>query len=491
MGIIKGSVDPGYSEIFDQAAQFLGGSSTPMTAGDSYTVNIGGNRGATAITPWRLTDAEYLEIPREMLRPELVSNNPGTQFEIVSQLTDQENAAIQRMVLQNMRDNPGRSHAEAVLDVADSIPLCGTIDPATGNVQMRPFLERINDASIVEAQVPFFRVAYSRQIIRQPFVKGKASTLVMKTRVPNPWADVLSFFTERFEGSARISNVGQSQMVHNINLPVKTGTGQLLSNMVNLMVDWEAVYADQRYGGLHGNFLTSRSLSTQESYADFVLDLLHNILIYFGNPSSNFEGLLQQTVEETWSADSLDDIKNDGSNASQGVAMIKVLYKIFSDLLVSTSFIGYDIAVNCSPQMYSALEFTIGNDQFHLKSPLSIIKKNFTDSDIKAMGVSGTQVSTVNDLLDRVSFNVDPMLGPNTPMNPYATDLTFIVLRKLKSDNGPSQDTVYAPTAIEKAVVPTVMAGNRYGNGKTTFKRIGSIIAPFTGTVKIIRGLGI
>lgn len=494
MYISKGSIDKRYSGVFDQLNYFLGGLETESFYGaDNAVVHIGGNYGQTAVTEDSVRNAEVLQFPRDMFNTEVVVNDTGVVFDTTMNLTKEERRAIDRMVTRDMQSNPGRPYKEALVQLLDSMQMMGTFNSRTRQIDVKPFIAGVNDSAFVTRQVPFFNVTYSPVIFEQPMVQGRALNLVKKTRVPNPWANSISFWTGRFEGSARVNAVGSSQLQHNVNLPVKTGSGQIITDLINFMIDWEHVITDHsRFGGLQGNNLSSRIITSQEKYADFALEQLHNILIYFGNPESGFEGLIQQTTEEQWADDSLTEIQNDGSNTSQGVAMIKVWYKFLADLLKDTSFIAEDIVVNCSPDMYAALMFTIGNDQFHLKSPLSILQKNFTDSDLKTMGMPGTQVETIHRLVDQVKFNVDPMLAPNTPMNPYNSDLMFLVMRKLKSDIVmQNNNTVFAPEAISKMVVPTMRGPNRYGNGRTTIKRVGGIVAPYSDTIKVVRGMGV
>jgi hypothetical protein len=82
------------------------------------------------------------------------------------------------------------------------------------------------------------------------------------------------------------------------------------------------------------------------------------------------------------------------------------------------------------------------------------------------------------------------MLAPNTAWNPEDSDLMFITLPSVQSEMEDMTDLIMAPVAIENYILPNVWPG-RDGLLRTMLKRVGSLIAPVDGLIKIVRGFGV
>jgi hypothetical protein len=121
------------------------------------------------------------------------------------------------------------------------------------------------------------------------------------------------------------------------------------------------------------------------------------------------------------------------------------------------------------------------SDIYNPMNPLTIIADNFKDSFVVSSSEFGKGVS-------QYRLVSDPFCAANTPWNTQASDLMFITFPTLKSALDPIESSVIAPVAIENFILPSFP--QRDGLQRTMLKRMGSLIAPVTGTIKIVRGFG-
>jgi hypothetical protein len=86
----------------------------------------------------------------------------------------------------------------------------------------------------------------------------------------------------------------------------------------------------------------------------------------------------------------------------------------------------------------------------------------------------------------------DSANGLYNPFNTDDTDLMYVTFPEFQSDleEGGLTDVVMAPVAISNMVLPYFYGNSRDGQGRTMLKRIGSVLCPVDGAVKIIRGIG-
>jgi hypothetical protein len=381
----------------------------------------------------------------------------------------------------------GLSFEVAKKQVYDSIPVMAYYDVKAGHYVAEPVVKKVNDAAIQNLQVPFWNVSYLNKVFKQPFMEGYAKHLVSTIGVPNIWADAISIYTETFEGFARIANVAKSTVEFNASQTVKNRAHQILSELVNMVIEYETNPQEGIYAGLDGNPLGSVLIGDREKYARLMLEQLYNALLYFGNPGSDFEGLAQIVAEETWPDAPLNYIWNDAANTTKGADAIEALNRMIGDMMEGLNYLPVAVRINVSPAAYKVLKWTMTNKNFNPVNPLSILANNFSSSEkiVTTMpSVAGNGIQTSYELVP------DPMLAPGTPWNPDDSDLMFITFPAVQSAMEGMTDLIMAPVAIENYILPNVWPG-RDGLLRTMLKRVGSVIAPVQGTVKIVRGFGV
>jgi hypothetical protein len=499
MGGILSAAKP-FEGFANKAEQYLAQMfPSNLEHGGIQQIHIGRNKDSTIQNRggFRVTGAasrmngNYLEVPDRMI-PSNILVDPytgNTQLEV--RVSDSVKNYIAEQTYTIM-DKQGISFEAAKKVVKDSIPFVGYYDTKVNHYVAEAVVRRVNDSAIQSLQVPYWNVSYLNKVFKQPIIAGYATNLVSKVGVPNIWADAISIYTETFEGIARMANVAKSTVEFNLNETVKNRSHQILSELVNLVVEYETSPQEGIYAGLNGNPLTSMMISDREKYARIMLEQLHNALIYFGNPGSDFDGLAQLTSEETWTGAPLNYIWNDPTNVTKGADAVEAVNKFIGDMLEGLNWLPVDVAINVSPTAFKVLKWSMQSKQFNPSSPLNILSANFNGSE----KMDGTYITkSGNDIQARYTMKSDPMLAASTPTNPNPfnpanSDLMYITFPAIQSEIEDMQDLVMAPTAIENYILPNVWPG-RDGLLRTMLKRIGSLIAPVEGTVKIIRGFGV
>lgn len=504
MSLINAS--PRFGGFAEKASAFLENSFPGQIDATSCRIHIGSNKDSAPglDAGYRLTGMArnaaplYMELPDKVLKKAMIANPDavmgGTQF--TNRISDSVKGFIQEAI--NGAMSKGKTFDEAKAAVYANIDLIGYRDPKTHEMVATPVIKGVNDADIINMQVPFWNISYLNRIFKQPMLKGYARHLVTEIGVPNIWADAVSIWTQSFEGMARIANVAKTTGQHNINEAAKTRTHQILSEFVNLVMDYETSPADQIYGGLSGNPLTNAAIGENEKYSRLMMEQLHNALIYFGDGAAGFDGLAQLTNEIQWSEAPFEYIYEDATNQTKGADMLEKLNYLIGGWLEELNFLPTKVRICCSPAMYKCLKWSLTSKVYNQNSPLKFINEAFDTNGQKFM--STTPVEKMDNFQRIYEFCADPMLaatdiskGIINPWNNNDTDLMYVTFPEFHSDmeDGGLTDVVMAPVAFENMVLPYFYGNSRDGQGRTMIKRIGSILCPVEGAVKIIRGIGV
>jgi hypothetical protein len=494
MGQIINAAKP-FESFADKAERFLAAQyPANFEQGGISKIHIGrnkdssvGNAGGFRITgPAVKANGNYLEVPDRMIPHNLLVDpyTGNTQLEV--RVADSVKNYIAERTYAAM-DKSGMTFEEAKRKVYDSIPFVGYYDGKTGHYVAEAVVAKVNDSVIQSLQVPYWNVTYLNKVFKQPFLEGYAKHLVSVVGVPNIWADAISIWTETFEGFARLANVAKTSVEFNLNETVKNKSHQILSELVNIVIEYETSPQEAIYAGLNGNPLTSVMIGDRERYARLMVEQLHNALIYFGDVGSEFDGLRQLTPEIAWTDAPLDYIWRDATNTTKGADAVEALNTMLGDMLENVNYLPVAVRINVSPTAYKVLKWTMQSKVYNPKNPLTVLSDAFNSSE-KIIGTmpsnAGNGIQTSYELLP------DPMLAPHTPWNPMDTDLMYITFPAIQSSMEGAQDLIMAPVAIDNYILPNVWPG-RDGLLRTMLKRIGSIIAPVEGTVQIVRGFGV
>jgi hypothetical protein len=472
-------------------------------------IHVGHNRDASpmgGIGGYKLTSALrsqaiYLELPKKMF-PAKALADPNTKIasmmtRVADSVEQYANAKVAELVAQ------GKTLAEAQAAVKDSFDYMGYFDTTLAKYVAEPVVKAVNDSMLQGMTTNHWSVTQIPKIYKQPYLKGYADRLVSKMGVPNIWADAIQIFTAMYEGNARLSNVAHTGLEFNTSIAAKRRTGTMLSDMVNLVIDYEAPNPDEQMIAGQGAWLVNATFGDMDVFANLMLEILMNTLIYFGNEEAGFDGLTQ-IANRDGTYTQYDSAKppaswlweNDGVgsgpgpvNSTAGADFLQMWNHLVADKMEELHFLPTKMVINCGSAFYKMAKWGMLSKVFNQNSPLSIIDTAFA-SDKR---IVGTMVSKSGEgLHDSIEFLCDPMLDPDTPFNPTDEDLMFITFPEMQSAlevNNELSDLVMMPMLIDKMVLPSA-PGYREGVVRQSLKRIGSLLCPVAKTVHCITGMG-
>jgi hypothetical protein len=478
-----------------------------IDAGWYDTIQVGRNADASPgkMPGYRVRGARtqnsalYLDAPGRMIPDELLALPELRQRSIETRVDDSVMAMAAAAVAKLVKQ--GRTLEEAKAQVADSVPKIGRFDPQAGKYVIEPAVKSVHDSILTGMETPYWNVSRINKIFRRPFLKGQVEHLINKVGVPNIWADLVQIYTESFEGMARIAAAAHTTGEMNTSIAAKNRTGTMLSEIINLVIDYESASPNEHIvGGQEGNWLTGTVIGDRDAYANLMLEQLMTTLYYFGHPETGFEGLTQiadrddaydyydstrPTAEYLWDHDGAG--SGTPVNTTVGADLLLMLSHFIADRMEELHFLPVAIRISCAPVLWKALSFSMTSKLYNQNSPLSIINTAFASQN-KVVGTFATNSGT--SLWANFELVPDVMLDPMTPFNQTDEDLMFVTFPSLQSafDGGVS-DLIMAPVPIDKMILPSA-PGYRDGVVRTALKRIGSLLCPIRKTVHVISGMG-
>ena len=487
-------------------------------SGSIHAIHIGAkdhapgmSRGGYRIDPsFAQQNAIYFETPEKMFMNNVLAD-PETKRPTFSVKVSDKVAAWADRRVQTMVSK-GATLQEAQVMVRDSMETVAYFDNKTNMFVAEPVVKGVNDAEILARSkdsmlsgmtTPMWNVSQLPKVFKQPYLTGYADRLVSKIGAPNVWADLIQIFMASYEGAARLSNVAKTGLEFNTSIGPKRKTGTMLSEIVNIVVDFETQSPNEQKIAGQGAWLIQNTFGDMEVFVNLMQDILINTLIYFGHEESGFEGLTQVAIRDgtytqypsnrptaqfLW--------ENDGVgggtgpvNDSVGADMLLMFNHFIADKMEALHFLPTHVKINCGTTLYKVLKFSMLNKMYNQNNPLSIINTAFEAGN----KIVGTLATNSGDNLSR-TFELCPdiMLNPNTPFNVTDEDLMFMTFPNLQSAlevNNQLSDVVMMPVLIERMILPTVPAV-RNSMVRTALKRIGSLLCPISGTVHVMTGMG-
>lgn len=378
----------------------------------------------------------------------------------------------------------GYTADEAKQALAKQIVPVVTFDSAAGQYVVHPYMKGVNDSIIQNSSIPYWNIGILYKIFKQPYAPSFAKRLVSVESFGNAWCDMVMVFKEAFEGFGKISTTALGNVEMTASDPVVNQFGVIMSKILTISIDYESSIMED-IAKQQGSPLVAQGIADRELAARTFLDYLCDQLIYFGDPETGFQGLMQSCTPESYSGDSFNKIL-EGASTSKGSDIAQAFINVISDLCQKNHYMASEMRINVSTFTYRALTSTVYSNEFNPESPLEIIRKHFASGENLGGGLQRLNID----------FAVDPMLDPTqvtptgtvNPFNPNKYDLTFFTFPSINSKMGEQQGLVILPEPLSNFIVPPVWS--RQGMLYTMYRRIGGIIAPIEGTVHCIQGLG-
>lgn len=385
----------------------------------------------------------------------------------------------------------GKTEAEAHKIVQDSLEPVMGFDPATrqyvvgARAPKNSIAGATNDSLLEQTSIPMWNIGWLTKIIKQPFATSHAKNLVSVESFNNPWADVIGLFKESFEGYGKLSNVARGNFKQNNSNPVTNEASQIVDEVFNISVDYESDVMEDIKAKQSGNFVTGQIKADREKYAMMVLDRMQDALIYYGSDEAGIDGLADVATVEDYDGTPLYDILTSPTSTTRGSDIVRAMNKVIGDFLRENHYMARKVVINVSEYVFQALTQTVYSDVYNPDSPLKILQGSFKGRNELDGGLVQVAYSIVSDTM----LNPSVSGGEQNPFNPEAKDYMFITTPTIEDALSGAQDSlIIHPELLKSYVVPALWQRN--GLLYTMYKRLGGVIAPVEGTVKVIKGFG-
>lgn len=340
------------------------------------------------------------------------------------------------------------------------------------------------DSLLEQTSIPMWNIGWLTKIIKQPFATSHAKNLVSTESFNNPWADVIGLFKESFEGYGKLSSTARGNFKQNNSNPVTNEASQIVDEVFNISVDYESDVMEDIKAKQSGNFVTGQIKADREKYAIMVLDRMQDALIYFGSDEAGIDGLADVTTPVAYDGTPMYDIFTSTVSTTRGSDIVRAMQKVIGDFLRENHYMARKVRVNVSEYVFQALTQTVYSDVYNPDSPYTIIKRNFNVRNELDGGLVSVEYEIVSDTM----LNPSVTGGEQNPFNPNHYDYMFITVPTIEDAMGTQDSLVIHPELLKSYVVPALW--QRTGILYTMYKRIGGVIAPVEGTVKVITGFG-
>ena len=400
---------------------------------------------------------------------------------VVMKISDSAKAYIDRSMDSFIKS--GMDEATAKKKVQDSlIPMMG-YDPAKKQYIMTAVAPsadgKVHDSLLEQTSIPMWNIGWLTRIIKQPFATSHAKNLVSVESFGNAWADVIGLFKESFEGYGKLSTTAKGNVKQNNSNPVTNEASQIVDEVFNISVEYESDVMEDIKAKQTGNFVTGQIKADREKYAMMVLDRMQDALIYYGSKEAGIDGLIDVATVEVYAGTPLYDILM-GASSTAGSDIVKAMNRLISSFLRENHYMAQELKINVSEYVFQALTQTVYSDIYNPDSPLKILSGNFKGRNELDGGLVQCKYTIVSDT----------MCNPNTPFNPSNYDMCFMTVPKITDALTGAQDSlIIHPELLKSYMVPALW--QRTGLLYTMYKRIGGVIAPIQGTVKVVQGLGV
>ena len=319
---------------------------------------------------------------------------------------------------------------------------------------------------------------YFQGIFERPLLYSHAHDLVKIEQGDKPWCEVMNLMLDDFGGSAMgPSKAGSPE--NSMTKDVTVTAGMMTSQVVNMYVTYSltveesegsrSVAGSNPYGGT--------LLAKKIKYANYILELLTDYLIYFGNADTDTYGLMQVNPVTAITGGSLKSVIA-GSSQTKGSVVYQKVAALINNFF-SDSYNKFDhIKVGMSTYAYNLFCSVPYSDAYSPESALSVFQKNYN------AGRGET------DKEPRIEFFADPMLDANTEFNSNAYD--YLTITAPEVGTGPEdtrQSIIKCGMPLKEFVYPVIpgMVNTQH----RMLRRYAGVFAPVSNSVKIYTGFGV
>jgi hypothetical protein len=320
-------------------------------------------------------------------------------------------------------------------------------------------------------------VNWFSQIFKQPLAWSKARNFVQVENGNDPWAEVMSLPLATFSGFAALNNAGSVSNSRTQDVEIQTG---MMSRMIiNMDVTYKITVEELNRLQSSSAPWAGQMISQKQEYANWVLEMLTDVLIYWGNAATGTDGLFTVVSPTAWSGvGSSMSVIAAGASASKGSDMYAMLAGAVADFLTTNLNKLTEVDIGMSPLAYNILSKQAYSAVYNPKSPLAIFMENFAAGETK----DGSKPT--------INIFPDALLSASTVFNALATD--YMVITSPRIGGGPNdepQPIIRFGAPLMDFVYPVIPG--QYHTQYKQLRRAAGIFAPYTPAIKVYTGFGV
>ena len=321
-----------------------------------------------------------------------------------------------------------------------------------------------------------WNITYLNKIWKEPLSYSHAKELVRSENAGNnPFAELFTLFLEQYAGWGVIGQTGTFQ--NNMTNDVQVKNGMASFPIINMMGTYSITLREKKQKSW-GPMGTS-PIARKQSYLEYVMDMMKNILIIYGNEETNTPGLMQINPIKTWaSGKSVKDYYASTTSTTRGSDLFRMLAGVVNDFMAKADNKFGKIKIAVSPEAYNYLTSTPYSDVYSPQAAMKTFAENY---------LAGKGPGHTTPIIEWVA---EPLLKAGSPVNPNAFD--YMILSAPEIGGGPEnerQATNFYANVLDKFVFP-VMPG-MYNEQYKTLSRTAGVIAPIPAATEVYAGFGV
>lgn len=320
-------------------------------------------------------------------------------------------------------------------------------------------------------------VNWFRNVFKQPLAWSKARKFISIEQGTDPWAEAMSMPLAQFSGFAALNNAGS--VSNSKTQDVEVQTGMMSRVIINMDVTYKITVEELKRLETSGAPWAGQMISLKQEYATWVLEMLTDVLIYWGNAATGTTGLFTVNGATAWSGigDSMSVI-NAGASTTKGSDMYVAFARALTNYLTANMNKVSRVMVGMSPLAYNLFTSQAYSANYNPNSAMKIFNDNFMAGE-KSDGSRPT-----------IEIFPDPLLSASTVFNALATD--YLVITAPTIGTGPAEEqqplvTFGAP--LMDFVYPVVPG--QFTTQYRELRRVAGIFAPYTPAIKVYSGFGV
>lgn len=322
-------------------------------------------------------------------------------------------------------------------------------------------------------------VNWFRDIFRQPLAWSKARKFVTVENGTDPWAEVMSLAMSQYSGFSALGNAGSPANVKTQDVEVQTG--MMTAPIINMDVTYKLAVEELKRIESSRAPWAGQTITQKQEYANWVLEMLTDYIIYYGNAPTGTMGLFTVNTPTAWSSvgDSMSVIATDAGNSKTiGSNMYKSFAKALGAFLTKNLNKVTKVEVGMSPLAYNLFTEYPYSDVYNPNSAMKIFMENFLAGETK----SGSTPD--------IDIFPDPLLQPSTVFNPLPTDYMLMVAPEIGTgpNDKPQPLTLFGAPLME--FVYPVIPG-QFMTQYRMLRRVAGMFVPYTPAVQVYTGFGI